>query len=156
MSNPAWTQTGEAPKGFWSNAVSIPETGRPPIAFDWCRGFLQAMLDAQAWIWFSKLVVAGEVLVGVALILGAFTGIAAFVGGFMNWNFMLAGSAGVNPVFFVLSVGLLLAWKVGGYFGLDYFLLAWLGTPWKDRPGESPTIGVPRARPETVRTRARA
>jgi thiosulfate dehydrogenase (quinone) large subunit len=151
MSNPAWTQTGEAIKGFWTSAVSIPETGRPPIAFEWYRQFLQAMLNAQAWPWFSKLVVAGELLVGAALILGAFTGIAAFVGGFMNWNFMMAGSASVNPMFFVLSVGLILAWKVAGHFGLDYFLLARLGTPWRDRAAESPTTGEARTQRETVR-----
>jgi thiosulfate dehydrogenase [quinone] large subunit len=133
LSNPAWTQTGEALRGFWMNAVSIPQTGRPPIAFDWYRGFIQAMIDAQAWTWFSKLVVAGELLVGVALVLGAFTGIAAFVGGFMNWNFMMAGSASVNPLFFLLSVGLILAWKVSGYVGLDYILLPWLGTPWRQK-----------------------
>ncbi len=150
MSNPAWTQTGEALKGFWTNAVSIPETGRPPIAFGWYRQFLQAMLDAQAWPWFSKLVVAGELLIGVALILGAFTGIAAFFGGFMNWNFMMAGSASVNPMFFVLSVGLILAWKVAGHFGLDYLLLARLGTPWTDRTGESSASGKPQPQHETA------
>jgi thiosulfate dehydrogenase (quinone) large subunit len=151
MSNPAWTQTGDAIKGFWTSAVSIPAAGRPAIAFGWYRQFIQAMLDAQAWTWFSKLVVAGELLIGVALILGAFTGIAAFAGGFMNWNFMMAGSASVNPMFFVLSVGLILAWKVAGRFGLDYFLLARLGTPWGDRNAESPTIGETRTQRESVR-----
>jgi len=146
LSNPAWTQTGEALKGYWTNAVIIPEAGRPAIAFDWYRQFLQAMLEAQTWTWFSKLVVAGELIVGVALVLGAFTGIAAFFGGFMNWNFMMAGSASVNPMFFLLAIGLILAWKVAGHFGLDYFLLAWLGTPWRDRSGENSTRG--RARPE--------
>jgi thiosulfate dehydrogenase [quinone] large subunit len=151
LSNPAWTQTGEALKGYWANAVMIPEAGRPPIAFGWYRDFVQAMLDAQAWPWFSKLIVAGELLVGAALILGAFTGIAAFLGGFMNWNFMMAGSASVNPMFFLLSVGLILAWKVAGYFGLDYFLLAWLGTPWRDRSGESPATGERRTQQGTAR-----
>jgi thiosulfate dehydrogenase (quinone) large subunit len=82
-------------------------------------------------VWFSKIVVAGELLVGLALLLGAFTGIAAFIGGFMNWNFMMAGSASVNPVFFTLSVLLILAWKTAGYWGLDRWLLPTLGTPWK-------------------------
>jgi len=137
ISNPAWTQTGEALKGYWTNAVMIPEAGRPPIAFDWYRGFVQTLLDAQAWPWFSKLVVAGEVLVGVALILGAFTGFAAFFGGLMNWNFMMAGSASVNPLFFVVSVGLILAWKVAGNIGVDRYLLRWLGTPWHGPRGET-------------------
>jgi thiosulfate dehydrogenase [quinone] large subunit len=130
FNNPKWIQTGEALQGFWTNAVKIPETGRPPISFDWYRTFLQGMLDAQAYTWFAKLVVFGEILIGVGLILGAFTGIAAFFGGFMNWNFMMAGSASTNPMLFVIAVGLILAWKVSGYIGVDYYLLKWLGTPW--------------------------
>jgi len=131
LGNPGWVSTGQNLKSFWANAVQIPQTGRPPITYDWYRSFIQALLDAQAYTWFSKLVVAGELLVGICLILGAFTGIAAFVGGFMNWNFMMAGSASVNPLFFVISVGLILAWKVCGYIGLDYILLPVVGTPWE-------------------------
>jgi DNA-binding NarL/FixJ family response regulator len=81
---------------------------------------------------YSKLHVAtGEFLIGVALLLGAFTGIAAFFGGFMNWNFMMAGTTSVNPVFFTLCVLLILAWKTAGYWGLDRYLMPLLGTPWK-------------------------
>ncbi len=133
VQNPAWVAGGEALKGYWLNAVSIPESGRTPIAFDWYRDFIQALLDAQAYSWFAKLVAYGELLVGVALILGAFTGIAAFIGGFMNWNFMMAGSASTNPVLFTVAIGLILAWKISGFIGADYFLLPWLGTPWKSR-----------------------
>lgn len=131
LSNPGWTDTGAALKGFWEKAAAIPAApAKPAIAFDWYRSFLQALLDAQAYTWFSKLVVAGEVLIGVALILGAFTGIAAFFGGFMNWNFMMAGTASVNPVLFPLSIVLILAWKTAGWWGLDRWLLRLLGTPW--------------------------
>lgn len=130
IGNPAWTQTGEALKGYWTNAVAIPETGRPPITFDWYRSFLQFMLDTDSYTWFAKVISFGEVLVGIALILGAFTGIAAFFGGFMNFNFMLAGSASSNPLLFVAALGLILGWKIAGYLGLDYFLLPWIGTPW--------------------------
>jgi thiosulfate dehydrogenase [quinone] large subunit len=130
ITNPAWVAGGQALKGFWTNAVAIPEGGRPAIAFDWYRSFIQALLDAQAYTWFAKLVAYGEVLLGIALVLGAFTGIAAFFSGFMNWNFMMAGSASSNPLLFVAAVGLILAWKVAGYFGADYFLLRWIGTPW--------------------------
>jgi thiosulfate dehydrogenase [quinone] large subunit len=131
IGSPAWTQTGEALKGFWLGATAIPESGRPPIALDWYRGFSQALLDAEAYTWFAKLISYGEFLVGIALIVGAFTGIAAFLGAFMNWNFMLAGSASTNPVLFVIALGLILAWKVSGLVGLDRILLPWLGTPWE-------------------------
>jgi thiosulfate dehydrogenase (quinone) large subunit len=130
LENPAWVDTGAALKGYWANAVTIPEAGRPPIAFDWYRGFIQSMLDAEAYTWFAKLVVYGEILVGVALIIGIFVGFAAFFGGLMNWNFMMAGSASTNPVLFIAAIGLILAWKIAGHIGLDYFVLQILGTPW--------------------------
>ena len=132
VTNPAWTQTGDALKGFWTNAVRIPEApARPAIAFDWYRTFIQAMLDGGHYTWFSKLVVVGEILIGVALILGAFVGVFAFLGGFMNWNFMMAGTASINPVLFTLSIFLILAWKNAGWWGLDRWLLPALGTPWR-------------------------
>lgn len=130
INNPAWVQTGEALKGFWTGSVAIPAEGRPAIAFDWYRSFLQMLLDIEAYTWFAKLVAYGELLIGIALILGIFTGIAAFFAGFMNWNFMMAGSASTNPVLFTIAVGLILAWKIAGYIGVDYFLLPALGTPW--------------------------
>ena len=131
LNDPAWMKTGAALKGFWMGAVQIPANGRAPIAFDWYRSFLQMMLNAQAYTWFAKLVSVGEFMVGVALILGAFTGIAAIFGGLMNWNFMMAGSASTNPLLFVAAVGLILAWKVSGTIGVDFFLLRWIGTPWR-------------------------
>lgn len=147
IENPAWTQTGDALKGFWTGAVAIPAEGRPAISFDWYRSFLQFMLDAQAYSWFGKLIAYGETLVGIALILGAFTGIAAFFGALMNFNFMLAGSASTNPVLFFLALGLIMAWKISGYVGLDYFLLPWVGTPWG---------WVTETRPSQVKAKAKA
>lgn len=131
IGNPAWVDGGAALKGFWSGAVAIPADGRPAIAFDWYRGFLQTLLEAEAYTWFAPMVAYGELLVGIALILGAFTGFAAFFSGLMNWNFMMAGSASTNPLLFIIAVGLIMAWKVAGYIGLDYFLLPALGTPWR-------------------------
>ncbi len=150
VGNPAWVQTGEALKGFWMSAVAVPQTGRPPISFDWYRAFIQGLLDAQAYTWFAKLVAYGELLIGIALIIGAFTGVVAFLAGFMNWNFMMAGSASVNPMFFVVAVGLILAWKVAGYIGADYFLLRRLGTPWHGVPVSPPDEPTPGAVPVGV------
>ncbi len=130
VSNPAWVGGGTALKGFWTGAIAVPATGRPAIAFAWYRSFLQFLLDAQAYTWFAKVIAYSELVVGVALIIGAFTGIAAFAGGIMNWNYIMAGSASTNGLMFALAVGLILAWKVAGYIGADYFLLPLIGTPW--------------------------
>jgi thiosulfate dehydrogenase [quinone] large subunit len=128
--DPAWMSGGEALRSFWEEAVVIPETGRPPITYDWFRQFLQYMLDNGWYTWFAKLVAWGEMLVGLALLLGALVGLSAFFGTFMNFNYMLAGSSSTNPVLFGLAIFLVLAWKVGGHWGLDRWLLPVLGTPW--------------------------
>ena len=129
IADPKWVQTGEALKGFWQGVVVTQP--KPVAYFDWYRAFIQFMLDNQAYTWFAKLVAYGELAIGICLILGAFTGVAAFFGGFMNWNFMMAGSASTNPLLFSIAVFLILAWKVAGYYGLDRVLLPMLGTPWK-------------------------
>ena len=132
ISDPGWVQTGEALKKYWMNAVAIPAPpARPAISFDWYRSFLQFLIDTQSYTWFAKLVAFGEVLIGIGLIVGAFVGIAAFFGALMNWNFIMAGSASTNGFLLILAVGVMMAWKVAGYFGADYFLLRWIGTPWQ-------------------------
>jgi drug/metabolite transporter (DMT)-like permease len=70
-------------------------------------------------------------MIGIALIIGAFVGIAAFFGALMNWNYIMAGAASTNGLLLVVAVLLVLAWKVAGYYGADFFLLRWLGVPWQ-------------------------
>lgn len=144
---------GRGAAGFLDECCCHPGGRSTADRFWMVPGFIQALLEAQAWRWFAKLVVIGELAVGAALILGAFTGIAAFLGGFMNWNFMMAGTASVNPVFFVIAVGLILAWKVSGFIGADYVLLPWLGTPWRRkaeaaRAREAAALGAAARAPE--------
>ena len=127
----AWMETGEALKGYWANAVAIPATGHAPITYDWYRTFIQGLLDSGSYVWFAKLVAIGELAVGIGLIIGAFVGIAAFFGALMNWSYIMAGSTSSNPLLLIGAVALILAWKIAGYYGADFFLLRWLGTPWK-------------------------
>jgi thiosulfate dehydrogenase (quinone) large subunit len=148
LSDPAWVQTGLALKGFWTSAGALPVApAHPAITFDWYRSFLQMMLDAQAYTWFAKVVAYGELLVGIGLIIGAFVGIAAFFGAMMNFSFMLAGSASTNPLLLVIAVGLILAWKIGGFIGADYFLLKWIGTPWDATAENKAALDVPIKQP---------
>ncbi len=114
---------------YWQRAVQLKP--KPVAAYDWYRVFLQFLLDAQAYTWFSKLVAFSELVIGLALILGAFTAIAAFFGGFMNWNFIMAGSASTNGMLFAIATWLVLAWRTSEWIGLDRWLLPWVGTPWK-------------------------
>jgi len=133
-----WIDGGTALKGFWTKAAAIPAApAKPAITYDWYRAFIQFMLDNGWYSWFASLVAFGEFMIGVALILGAFVGIAAFFGALMNWNFIMAGAASTNPVLLMLGIVLILAWKVGGWYGLDRFLLPIVGTPWTWRSEEN-------------------
>jgi thiosulfate dehydrogenase (quinone) large subunit len=133
ISDPAWVSTGAALKGFWMGAVKVPDTGKPAIAFGWYRDFLNGLLASNAQTWFGPLVAYGELLVGVGLVVGAFVGIAAFFGVLLNFNFIMAGAASTNGLLLLVGFVLMLAWKNAGYVGADYFLLRWLGVPWKMR-----------------------
>lgn len=134
FSDPGWMQGGSSLLSYWERAAAIPEApARPAITYDWYRDFITFLINGNHEGWFAVVITLGEIAVGLALIFGALTGIAAFFGALMNMSFLLAGSASSNPVLFTFAVGLILAWKVAGYYGLDRYLLPRLGTPW--RPG---------------------
>jgi thiosulfate dehydrogenase [quinone] large subunit len=90
-----------------------------------------ALVDSNSAGWFSYIIVFGELAVGIGLLLGAFTGLAATGGLLMNLAFMLAGTTSTNPLLAMMGVLLILAWKNAGWIGLDRYLLPLLGTPWK-------------------------
>jgi thiosulfate dehydrogenase [quinone] large subunit len=150
LSDPGWTQGGTALLAYWERAVAIPEApARPAITYDWYRDFIQFLININAESWFAWLVLLGEIAVGLGLIFGVLTGIAAFFGAMMNMAFLLAGSASTNPVLFTFQIGLMLAWKVAGYYGGDRYLLPRLGTPWRrgswtgGKPPDDPSAEQP-------------
>ncbi|MEZ4503519.1 MAG: DoxX family membrane protein [Dehalococcoidia bacterium] len=124
-------QDGAALGAFWQRIVVVPAEGRATIQYGWYRDFIQFMLDHNWETWFAVLIAVGETVVGLLLIVGLLTGLAALAGATMNFNFMLAGSASTNPVLFGAAVLLLLSWKVAGWIGLDRWVLPLLGTPWQ-------------------------
>jgi thiosulfate dehydrogenase [quinone] large subunit len=131
--SPAWTgaHAGTALTGFIKGALAKVGGAHPDVQ-SWYAAFLQNAVLPNASFW-SYIVAIGETLVGLALIFGFFTGIAAFFGAFMNMNYLLAGTVSTNPILFLLAMFLVLAWKTAGWIGLDRWLLPALGTPW--RPG---------------------
>jgi thiosulfate dehydrogenase [quinone] large subunit len=123
---------GGAISGFVNGALGKMNGAHPDVA-GWYGWFLQHAVLPHAALW-SHFVAYGELLVGIGLIIGILTGIAAFFGLFMNLNYLLAGTVSTNPILFVLALGLVLAWRVAGFLGLDYWVLPAIGTPW--HPGK--------------------
>jgi thiosulfate dehydrogenase [quinone] large subunit len=126
----AWSgkDAGGALSGFIQGALQKTGSAHPDVQ-GWYGYFLQHAVLSHANTW-SHVVAYGELFVGIALIIGLFTGIAAFLGLFMNLNYLLAGAVSTNPILFTLSIGIILAWKIAGYYGLDYYVLPYLGVPW--------------------------
>jgi len=133
LNNPAWVgaKSGTALTGFINGALS-KATGAHPDVQGWYSVFLKNFVLPHAVPW-SYAVSIGETLVGIGLILGVFTGIAAFFGIFMNTSYLMAGTVSLNPEMLIISVFIILAWKTAGWWGLDRWLLPSLGTPWSTK-----------------------
>lgn len=129
ITSDTWTgdQAGTALKGFVNGALAKAESGKDVTG--WYATFLEDFVLPNAKV-FSYLVAFGEFLVGLGLLLGLLTGIAAFFGALMNVSFLFAGTLSSNPLLFILATWLVLAWKVAGWYGLDRWALPYLGTPW--------------------------
>ena len=129
VNSDAWTgeNAGAALTGFVNGALGKAEAGKDVTG--WYATFLESAVLPNAKV-FGYMVAWGELLVGLGLILGLLTGIAAFFGGFMNASFLFAGTLSTNPLLFILATWLVLAWKNAGWYGLDRWALPKLGTPW--------------------------
>jgi thiosulfate dehydrogenase (quinone) large subunit len=141
-------KAGTGMAGFVAGALKN-STGAHPSVQPYYAWFLQHFVQPYPGPW-AYAITFGEVLVGLGLIVGLFTGVAAFFAGLMSANYLLAGTLGtmaVNPPLFVLATGLVLAWKVAGLIGLDSFALPLLGVP--GAPGK-----LLRRRPPTVALKA--
>jgi|SRR3989338_612466 len=123
LHNPAWVgdAAGTGITGFVKGALAKTGGAHPDVQ-SWYAYFLENAVLPNAEIW-GHLIAWGEFLIGIALIAGFLVGISAFLGIFMNLNFMLAGTVSINPIMFTLGIGLVLAWRIAGHYGLDHFVL---------------------------------
>lgn len=123
LHNPAWvgSNAGGALTGFIQGALAKTVGAHPDVS-GWYASFLQNIVLPNTQVW-SHIIAVGEILVGLGLIVGLLTGLAAFFGMFMNLNYLFAGTISTNPALLILSIGIILAWRIAGYWGLDRFVL---------------------------------
>jgi len=129
VTDPNWVgaNAGTSISGFLSRAVTLASGERPSVT-GWYAWIIDNVFLPIA-PFMSYLVAFGETLVGIALIVGFLTGVVAFLGGLMNVAFLLAGTLSSNPVMFLLATWIVLAWRIAGYYGLDYYVLPLIGAP---------------------------
>jgi thiosulfate dehydrogenase [quinone] large subunit len=137
----------------WANRAQT--FGHPEVPYHWVLTLLNNDIAPHA-LFFSRVITIAELLVGIGLLLGCFTAIAAAGGIALNLVYVTSGSAGPNAIFILLSMLLIAAWRVAGYLGLDYFVLPMFGPREQRgllfrgrRPVEPPlAVAQPTAEPE--------
>ena len=116
----------------------------------WYVWFLQNVVEPNASL-FATLVALGEFAVGLGLLVGLLTGVAAFFAVFMSGNFVLAGSLGTNPAVIILGLFLVSAWRNAGWIGLDrWFIPLTHRTFWAGSDETPPAVVPPAETPTTT------
>ena len=124
LTSSTWTgaNAGTAINGFLNGtlAKTVGDHADVSLAYAW---FISNVFLPHA-VFFSYIVSFGEFLVGIALILGIFTGVAAFFGVFMNFNYLFAGTVSINPQLLLLQLLIIKGRKIAGWIGIDRFFKA--------------------------------
>ncbi|EKN69108.1 hypothetical protein BABA_11781 [Neobacillus bataviensis LMG 21833] len=115
------TSGGFDASGFLKGAIAS-STGEHPAVQGWWATFLEQVALPNADL-FSFLVQWGEVLVGIALILGLLTNFATLMGMFMNFAFLFSGTVSTNGQMILLAFFVLVAGANAGKFGLDRYAM---------------------------------
>ena len=121
---------GAGVKGFLTYAVSpqMTHSAYPSVLapYEWlARNILIPNAVPLGYV-----VAVGETVIGIALIVGLLTRVAAFGGAFLNLMFLLAGATGLNPYMFTIELSVVLVGVTAGLIGLDYVALSWAKTQW--------------------------
>lgn len=110
--------------GFIEGAIA-QAGGDNPAVQGWWAAFLEHVALPGAGL-FSFLVMWGEVLVGIALILGLFTNFAALMGITMNFAFLFSGTVSTNGIMILMTVFIVVAGMNAGRYGLDRWVIPYL------------------------------
>jgi thiosulfate dehydrogenase [quinone] large subunit len=115
---------GFAADGFLKNAIANPVADRATgeAVYPTYTAFLEGFALPNAKL-INFLIPVGELLVGLGLMIGAFTAAAAFFGLLMNFMFLFAGTVSTNPWMVLIGTIILVAGTNAGKFGVDYYLM---------------------------------
>lgn len=110
--------------GFLEGAVK-KATGENPSVQSWWAIFLDGYAIPNVEL-FNVLVPWGEFLVGLGLILGAFTTFAALMGVVMNFAYMFSGTTSTNPQMIIIGIFILVAGFNAAKLGLDRWIIPFI------------------------------
>ncbi|MDQ0172870.1 DoxX family protein [Paenibacillus tundrae] len=130
--------------GFLAGALE-KTTGDHPAVQAWWGTFLEKFAVPNAGL-FDFVIPLGEFLVGLGLILGCFTTLAALMAMVMNFAFLFSGTVSTNAQLVVMEIFLVVAGANAGKIGLDHWVLPYLRGLFSRNKGnntkDTPTISA--------------
>jgi len=116
---------GKISSGEFDAGGFIQMAAESPTVPGWWAAFLETVALPNQGL-FSFMVMWGELLVGIALILGIFTNFAALMGVTMNLSFLFSGSGLIDAQMAVMTVFIVIAGMNAGKFGLDRWVVPFI------------------------------
>ncbi|WP_298337813.1 DoxX family protein [Ferrimicrobium sp.] len=147
----AFWRSGLGVKGFTLGAIAESKGPHAQVSYGWWVTILRHGVLPH-YLLVARVDAIAELVIGIALVLGAFSAIAAFFGLALNFTYVFSGAVSTNPVFIILGIGIVLAWRNAGWLGLDRYLLPRMGTPWQHQralPTQDPISRDPISRDST-------
>lgn len=117
---------------YWQRIAGTGAAVDPGVQ-EWQRLLAQTLASGQAERWLAAAVAVSQLVLGMAILLGFFVGIAAAGGILLGLGMnILTGATDFTPFHAAASILLALAWKNAGFIGFDRYVLRGLGAPWWD------------------------
>jgi len=116
--------------GTASASLTAPVATSTPILSN-MPGFFKAIMkilipNPEIAIWFQRIIVCTEIVIGLCLLAGLFTWLASAASDVLVVSFVLSAMAGYDILWYFFGAIALMA-GAGRSFGLDYYVMPWLG-----------------------------
>jgi thiosulfate dehydrogenase [quinone] large subunit len=106
---------GAGVKGFASHGV---------VAYSWWGTFLHGFVVPNAG-WIGVLVAVSEFAIGIALVLGFLTPIAALGSLALLFTYVMSGTASVCALYALFAIVILATWRTSSWLGVDGFVVGY-------------------------------
>lgn len=119
-----------------SGAAATTAAAQPVPILSHVPGFYSAIMkifmpNATMAVWFQRMVVCTELLIGLALLAGLFTFLASAASVFLGINFVLS-AMGAWDILWYIFAAIALMGGAGRVFGLDYWVIPWISDHLRD------------------------
>jgi thiosulfate dehydrogenase [quinone] large subunit len=141
-----WIQAGWAKLWGAENSAFLHHSGagvagfaaHGKAAYTWWGSFLHSFVVPNSG-WIGILVAVAEFTIGVALVAGIFTRVAALGSLALLFTYVMSGTASVCAFYALFAIVILTMWKTSSWIGVDGFLANYRN----HHRGESHHIHIP-------------